>query len=131
MKKSTIIEQKEREIKALRKEIKNMENLETGRVYSFDYKRFGGEPYYTSLGIIETFNLESLRVRILSSDFEGFQDNDGGRYRKNIASIFYDTDMTPVTRTELPLHIGRKYVSSELHLLISGKKRMKGEKKNG
>jgi hypothetical protein len=123
MTKQSIIQYKLDCIADHKKELKILASLEIGRIYSFK------EELVTTTGIIETFNTESIRVRVLSATFGNYYSdikNHRGD-RRNITSLGYRRKLNPVKLKDLPLLIGDAYVSSELHKILAGTQKVKGE----
>lgn len=123
--KSKVIEDKETLIAKLQKAIDGIKCLELNRLYKWNWSGGDGKIFY---GILETFNKESCRLRVIATDEKMFAPSTyTGRHRTNAYSMGYEfvNSLDRVQRQELPLILGLPYKHSELDPIMSGKSRVK------
>jgi hypothetical protein len=106
-----------------------LKNLETNRLYKFNYKSWWGsnDNPVESYGYIKAFNKDSFRVQMVATNSGAFsmKNNPYRRQDSTGATLRYTTEMIPVKRSELLLLMDRKFIHPDLAGIISRKKHIK------
>ena len=95
--------------------------MEVNRVYMF---RMAGK--YETYGVLEAFNKQSMRFRILASNEKDVFRNDNltthkrGDLRHNVASMGYMTIYTRVKKEDIITLLGMEFTSDELARIFNG-----------
>lgn len=126
MTKKKIIEMKEQKIADLNNEIDNIEKLEINRLYYFEFQPYSWQPKFQLYGVIETFNKESIRVRVIACNHNSFSDAlDRWNRRRDITQIGYHCNPTPVSAHDLPLLVGMNWKSAYLEQIMKGETKVR------
>lgn len=89
--------------------------MEVGRVYTW---KIGSRE---TCGVLETFNKQSIRFRVLASEKADTYSNKRTRdLRRNITSVGYAITFIRAKRTDLLTLVGLEFVSDELARLFNG-----------